>query len=65
MSIDVTRKKRGRPKTTGSHPTITVRLPPESLAVIDAFIAKQPDPKPSRSEVIREAIRALHQLGGL
>jgi hypothetical protein len=33
-----------------------VRMPPELEAKIDAWIAGQPDPKPSRSEAIRQLI---------
>lgn len=42
-----------------------VRLGSDLLAAVDAFIAKQPDPKPSRPEAIRQALAALQKLGGL
>jgi Arc/MetJ-type ribon-helix-helix transcriptional regulator len=33
-----------------------VRMPPELEAKIDAWIERQPNPKPSRSEAIRRLI---------
>jgi len=33
-------------------------LPPEQLAVLDAWILAQPDPKPSRPEAIRRLLTA-------
>jgi hypothetical protein len=57
MSIDNVRKsKRGRPAINAT--PITVRLPPDQLAGIDAWIAHQPD-KLSRPE----AIRRLAEMG--
>lgn len=57
------RKKRG-PKPTGIGAPITVRLQPEVLAALDAWIAEQPDPKPSRPAAIRSFVEAgLHMLG--
>ena len=47
--------KRPRPKQTGS--LVGVRLQPEDLAALDAWIAKEPDP-PSRPEAIRAMMRA-------
>lgn len=46
-------KSRGRPKTGGRKPGIMVRLQPDMLAEVDAFIEQQPDPKPSRPEAVR------------
>jgi hypothetical protein len=37
------KKKRGRP-ATGTNPTIGVRMPPNELARLDAYIADQHDP---------------------
>jgi len=37
------KKKRGRP-ATGTNRTIGVRMPPNELARLDAYIADQPDP---------------------
>jgi hypothetical protein len=51
-------KKRGRP-AIGKGLTIGVRLQPEFLNPLDAWIAAQPNSKPSRPE----AIRRLMQLG--
>jgi hypothetical protein len=50
------KRKRGRPKT-GIGPNIGLRLYPELDAALDAWIAKQPDPKPSRPEAIRRILR--------
>jgi hypothetical protein len=47
-------RKRGRP-ATGRDPLIAFRLPPESIAAIDAWAAQQPD-GPSRSEALRRLI---------
>jgi len=54
----------GRPKT-GQGTPIMVRLQPELLAVVDGWIAQRPDPKPTRPEVIREALAELERRGGL
>ncbi len=37
---------------------IGVRLPPDQLEEFDAWIARQPDPKPSRPEAIRQILAA-------
>ena len=50
-------KKRGRPKTTGRGEGVLVRLQPPDLPALDAWIDRQPDPKPSRPEAIRTALR--------
>lgn len=50
-----TRKgKGGRPRVDAT--PVTVRIPPDQLAPLDAWIADQPDPKPSRPEAIRHAL---------
>ncbi|MCJ2070657.1 hypothetical protein MKK75_17980 [Methylobacterium sp. J-030] len=49
-------KKRRGPKPTGQGVPIQVRLQPDSLLPLDAWIAAQPDPKPSRPEAIRHAL---------
>ena len=49
-------KKRRGPKPTGQGVPIQVRLHPDSLQPLDALIAAQADPKPSRPDVIREAL---------
>jgi len=45
----------GRPRV-GATP-VTVRVPPEQLASLDAWIAAQPESRPSRPEAIRLALR--------
>jgi hypothetical protein len=50
-TITATRKARGRPKVDAKQ--IGLRLPPTQLAQLDVWIARQPDPKPSRPEAIR------------
>lgn len=55
MSIADSKKPRGRP-STGIGKAIGLRLYPELDASLDALIADQPDPKPSRPDVIREAL---------
>lgn len=55
-SIAETEKRRpGRP-ATGKDPVRTIRMPPELEAAIAAWIERQPDPKPSRSEAIRRLV---------
>lgn len=56
-------RKRGRP-VIGATP-VTVRVPPDQLAKVDAWIERQPDPKPSRPEALRAGIEALIKMGGL
>jgi hypothetical protein len=52
---DLEKRPRGRPRT-GESPTKGVRIPVELEAKITAWIDRQPDPKPSRSEAIRRLI---------
>ncbi len=55
-SIAETEKRpRGRPRT-GRDPVRTIRWSDELEAKITAWINRQPDPKPSRSEAIRRLI---------
>jgi hypothetical protein len=49
-------KKRRGPAPTGHGTPVQVRLQPDQLAPLDAWIAAQPDPKPSRPEAIRLAV---------
>lgn len=49
-------KKRG-PKPTGKGTLIGVRLLPDLLWALDAWIERQPDPKPTRPEAIRRMLR--------
>src|SRR5438477_8502365 len=51
----LSRKKRG-PPATGKGELIGVRLQRPQMAAIDAWIAEQPDPKPSRPEAIRRLV---------
>jgi len=51
------RKVRGRPRIDATQ--INLRLPPDQLAALDAWIVRQPDPEPTRPE----AIRRLMQIG--
>lgn len=52
---DIGKKGRGRPPTDAT--PIMVRLAPPLLGPLDAWIAKQPDPKPSRPEAIRRILQ--------
>jgi hypothetical protein len=62
MSIDGTNKTgRGRP-FVGSTP-INLRHPPEQLAALDAWIARQPD-DPSRPEAVRQLLATALGLAG-
>jgi hypothetical protein len=59
--IGSSKKKRGRPTLyEGSNgkgaPQIGLRLPPDDLARVDGWIAKQAKPKPSRPEAIRRLV---------
>jgi len=54
-------KLRGRPKV-GKTPISAVRLPDGLRAKIDAWIAAQSEPRPSRSEAIRRLVEQA--LGG-
>ncbi len=52
---DKPKKKMGRPPT-GIGRTIGLRLYPEMEAELEAWIAEQPDPKPSKPEAIRRLL---------
>jgi len=56
-SLSASVKKRGRPKTTGTPRTIGVRMHDSDIASLDAWIAAQPEPRPSRPEAIRLALK--------
>jgi hypothetical protein len=49
------KRRPGRP-ATGRDPVRALRMPPELEAKVAAWIERQPDPKPSRSEAIRRLI---------
>jgi hypothetical protein len=53
---DKPKKKMGRPPT-GIGRTIGLRLYPVEEAALEAWIARQPDPKPSNPEAIRRILR--------
>jgi hypothetical protein len=60
----VTARKRRGPKPTGKGLNIGVRLQPDQLAALDAWIASQPKPI-SRPEAIRAILAAgLVVMGG-
>jgi len=48
------KNKGGRPRVDAT--PVTVRLPPANLSDLDAYIAAQPEPRPSRPEVIRRLL---------
>ncbi|SHN66544.1 hypothetical protein [Bradyrhizobium erythrophlei] len=52
----ITKKRRGRPVTTGKGTLVGVRLLDGPLAVLDAWIAKQKEPDLSRPEAIRRLV---------
>jgi hypothetical protein len=59
-SIRVTKKKRGRPKTTGTGTQIGMRWQESELTAVDNWRRKQED-LPSRPEAIRRLVQL--QLG--
>lgn len=52
---DPPKRGRGRPRT-GIGPAISMRLYPELEAKLKAWIERQPEPKPSRSEALRRLV---------
>jgi hypothetical protein len=52
----ITKKRRGRPVTTGKGTLIGVRLLDDPLATLDAWIAKQKESDLSRPEAIRRLV---------
>ena len=52
----ITKKKLGRPVTTGKGTLIGVRLLDAGLATLDDWIAKQDEPDLSRPEAIRRLV---------
>lgn len=63
MTQTVLTKKRRGPAPTGKGELIGVRLQPNPLAALDGYIAQQPDPKPTRPEMIRKILedRLVHE----
>src|SRR4051812_46017335 len=49
-------KKRRGPLPTGKGEPIVVRTQPDLMAALDAWIARQPEPKPSRPEAVRRLV---------
>ena len=49
-------KKRGRGRPSKDTEAVLVRIPQPLLESIDRWIAKQPDPRPNRQDVIRHAV---------
>ncbi len=54
----ITQKKRRGPQPTGKGELVGVRLHEPMLGAIDAWIAEQPEPKPSRPEAIRNGLKS-------
>ncbi len=52
----ITKKKRGRPVTTGKGTLIGVRILDEPLAALDAWVLKQKEPELTRPEAIRRLV---------
>ena len=59
QSINVATKKKGRPSGRVQADWLRIRASKDLLSSLAAWIAAQPDPKPSRSD----AVRALIALG--
>ena len=55
-SIPVIHRKRG-PTPTGQTPVTSIRLAPDVLEGMGAWVASQPAPQPSRSAAINQALR--------
>lgn len=53
---DIKKRGRGRPRT-GIGPIIGLRLHPDLDADLDAWIAKQPPPTPSKPAAIRQLLK--------
>lgn len=49
------KRPRGRPRT-GIGRVLSLRLYPEQEAALNAWIARQPDPKPSRADALRRLV---------
>jgi len=50
-------KKMGRPPGRRKPETALIRVQVETLSALDAWIAAQPEPRPSRPEAIRLALK--------
>ena len=56
LNDNTNHKKIGRPVTTGKGELIGVRLHEPALGDLDAWIAAQPEPRPTRPEAIRRIL---------
>ena len=54
LSISKTKNVGGRPRTDAT--PVMVRLPPPALSALDAWISRQPEPRPGRPEAIRRIL---------
>lgn len=52
----LTKKGKRGPAATGKGTLVGVRLQPPDLAALDAWIAAQPEPSPSRPEAVRQLV---------
>ena len=52
---NIEKRGRGRPRTEAT--PIMLRLQPDQLAALDAWIAAQPNPRPSRPEAVRTILK--------
>ncbi|TVR11740.1 MAG: hypothetical protein EA385_00780 [Salinarimonadaceae bacterium] len=57
METVVSEKKRG-PAPTGKGTPVVVRVQPDLLSLLDAWIDAQPEPKPTRPEAVRRLLAA-------
>jgi hypothetical protein len=51
---DITKKRKPRAEQIGT--PVLVRLQPDQLGKLDAWITRQPEPRPTRPEAIRRLI---------
>jgi hypothetical protein len=56
QGLFVQKNRRGRPKGKVRPPTVALRLPLDAVEAVDAWIAAQPEPRPSRPEAIRRLL---------
>jgi hypothetical protein len=57
-----TSRKRGRPSVGSVN--VGVRFPPPDLAALDRWIARHPEPKPTRPEAVRRIVADYLTEGG-
>ncbi len=56
QDLFITKKRIGRPPGKTKPQTKPVQVPIETIASLDAWIATQPEPRPSRPEAIRRLL---------